>query len=1149
MAQLALGVAGAVVGTFFGMPQVGFLIGSTIGSLLFPPKGADTQGPRLNDLSTQTCSQGAFLGIAYGTILRAGNIFFTTEKREVKKKQKVGGSKGIGGGTSTTYEYYQSFAVCLNDGEIEGLLAIKANKKNIVDLSVNTSSGSILGSSEYSGKFRIYKGTKDQPIDPLIESIKGVGKTPNYKNTAYILFEDFNVTNGLPSLEFLVVGKNGGVIKNTIAMREYDTKGWSRNDDGTARVELAEIFSAFSNRTTYFYTNIKESNEFIQFTLGSYIYDVNSNITSYILPDLYDYKNYQLNKTTLPNSYNFDLYKKYRDKKFLVNNIKNRFVEVVDKTTEDYKNNPPFLNLKTYNQYIYTAEVDLCVPVGRISGENYIYLRAENINKSLGMSESFDDAVLFLANMTVSRNMNGAILPEFKNISQYFSRDEYYVSCTVDSSKNRALLITADNKEAPYSKFKYYIFNLNNNGIFISNSGDFNSVIDINTLNSKKMHVHDTANYKSNTNTMFKYMINNDKIVEYASDSSGGSMISLNQNFYNMIVSENRIELLDRRPYFLSNYVKPESSYFANNILISNFEDRSWVYSVGEYIETKNVDIKYFISDQISRVNGDLSRVDLSELTNDEIIGYFVNNRSSVRANIETIAPVYLFDTLESQGKIKFKKRGSEIVASIPNEDLGITNDNITDREDDIEMDFLEEKSLPYKTEVQYLDKDSGYNVNVQYAERLHVNTTEINTLQIPIVLDADFAKRTALTSLYASWSSRTKLSFKTTLKYIDLEPTDLIEVENHRGFKKIVRIAKKTIGENGVIEWECFEDDKENYKQSEEGVKAPEHDFSVKHTAITKVIALNLPIINQEYQKDLIYSMLVTSYDEDAEWNGAQVLKTEDNGSTFTYMPQVFDKNQDSVIGTATCSNSVVVNSYNLDIYNKFTVVVNDNDILESCTYDDLIKYQINTAFIGNEIIQFKDAKRINQNTWEISGLLRGLYGTERLINTHIANEVFAILDIEKMQSQSFGLEKSGSTISLLGLTFGLNELSQSIQTDFTPDLTQLKPLSPSDFVGITQQNGNINMKWIRRARLNAKLVSNIGVPLDEQYENYNIDIYNSNNVLIKTYEVNNQTTFNYTKSMQIADGVDNINNFRVEISQISMNVGKGFTSIIEIV
>jgi hypothetical protein len=96
MAQVGFAVAGAAVGSLFGMPQLGWIAGAAIGGLLFPAKGPSTEGPRLGDLSVLSSAYGMSIPIIYGTMRVAGNMIWSSGLREVKRTQK-GGGKGGGG--------------------------------------------------------------------------------------------------------------------------------------------------------------------------------------------------------------------------------------------------------------------------------------------------------------------------------------------------------------------------------------------------------------------------------------------------------------------------------------------------------------------------------------------------------------------------------------------------------------------------------------------------------------------------------------------------------------------------------------------------------------------------------------------------------------------------------------------------------------------------------------------------------------------------------------------------------------------------------------------------------------------------------------------------------------------------------------------
>src|SRR5512134_3769158 len=167
MAQLGFAVAGAAIGSMFGMPQLGWMAGAAIGGLLFPAKGPSTEGPRLGDLSVSSSAYSMPIPIIYGTMRVAGNMIWSSGLAEVKKKQKTGG-KGGGGGTQTTYTYYASFAVAFGEGPAEDVVRIWADSKLIHDKSATATHTTKVGIN-----FRFHPGNETQLPVPLIEANVG----------------------------------------------------------------------------------------------------------------------------------------------------------------------------------------------------------------------------------------------------------------------------------------------------------------------------------------------------------------------------------------------------------------------------------------------------------------------------------------------------------------------------------------------------------------------------------------------------------------------------------------------------------------------------------------------------------------------------------------------------------------------------------------------------------------------------------------------------------------------------------------------------------------------------------------------------------------------------------------------------------------
>lgn len=251
----ALGAAGPLlnaVGFFVQQAVMGaaflFFWGSILGLL---PKDQATDpaiqegGPRLSEFNVTASTEGAPIREAYGRNEMSGQIIWATTFKEVVTQEQVGtagggGGKGGalgggGGGTqpvyATVYRYYVNFAVALCKGPVSRINRMWGDNKPIDE-------------SKY--VVRKYYGTPAQDPDPLIESYQGAGNVPAFRGVAYVVFENFNITdefgNHVPNTTFEVVVTTSddvghliqGVdfIPGAIEQGYYPTTVWLDNGQG-----------------------------------------------------------------------------------------------------------------------------------------------------------------------------------------------------------------------------------------------------------------------------------------------------------------------------------------------------------------------------------------------------------------------------------------------------------------------------------------------------------------------------------------------------------------------------------------------------------------------------------------------------------------------------------------------------------------------------------------------------------------------------------------------------------------------------------------------------------------------------------------------------------------------------------------------------
>jgi hypothetical protein len=190
MARQVLPILGGLVGSYFGYPQLGFVIGGVLGQLADPQVG---KGPALGELQAQTSNEGSPRAIIYGTATCTGYVIAFGPAQ--KTTEVVEGEKGAP--KSEQEVVYRSYAVAICEGPIHGLLRVWENDKLVFD--VRPGSLMLAESIQWSTNKFLHLGDEDQLPNIFMEqTISGVGTTPAYRGTAYMYFnlEDVTDTRG-----------------------------------------------------------------------------------------------------------------------------------------------------------------------------------------------------------------------------------------------------------------------------------------------------------------------------------------------------------------------------------------------------------------------------------------------------------------------------------------------------------------------------------------------------------------------------------------------------------------------------------------------------------------------------------------------------------------------------------------------------------------------------------------------------------------------------------------------------------------------------------------------------------------------------------------------------------------------------------------
>lgn len=196
-------IGGAVGGTALGLSSVaigrfaGAVIGRSIDQRLLGQGSEVVETGRVSRLRLTGAGEGDAIPQVYGRMRVGGQVIWATEFREnltVTPGNRGGGKGSPRPATPATraISYSVSLALALCEGEITRVARIWADGTEVSPVSLI---------------MQVYKGTRDQLPDPLIEAVEGAGTVPAYRGIAYVVIEDLDISqfgNRVPQFSFEV---------------------------------------------------------------------------------------------------------------------------------------------------------------------------------------------------------------------------------------------------------------------------------------------------------------------------------------------------------------------------------------------------------------------------------------------------------------------------------------------------------------------------------------------------------------------------------------------------------------------------------------------------------------------------------------------------------------------------------------------------------------------------------------------------------------------------------------------------------------------------------------------------------------------------------------------------------------------------------
>lgn len=518
------------------------------------------------------------------------------------------------------------------------------------------------------------------------------------------------------------------------------------------------------------------------------------------------------------------------------------------------------------------------------------------------------------------------------------------------------------------------------------------------------------------------------------------------------------------------------------------------------------------VADICAEVGISSSYVDVTALAPYTVLGYQIPRVMSARTALETLMRAYSFIAAEVDWELVFRLLGGSSVATIPDGDLGAAEGEIAEEQPFIETRSGGDIDLPSHLILSYESKARDYQTSAQSAYRADRPLQRVQNESLGLVMQDGQAKKVAEILLKRYWN---RSGYRTTLPpyYNWLAPGDVITVRGKN-------MSIDSMSERGaVIAIECRAEPGGTYESPAEAqdIAFELVDISTD-TYVPTVLLFDVPTLSVDHGQAGCYAAMFAV----AGYNGGRLQRSADGG--ITWQDVAYFDTTPALVGQ--CTAALGTGLAGLLDYTAGVAVdmARSGGELASAT-DEELAAGANLAAIGSEtdgyeIIQFKTAAE-SDGVYTLTGLLRGLYGTENKMDGHAAYENFVLLD------DLAGIEFAGIDAALVGTAYRYRAVSPSGRAgtsfEYAATLLPIQPLPCASVRAGRNASGDVVMAWARADRYEFAyddFPDNRDVPMSEVSEAYEIDILNPVTLeVIRTIEAASRTA-SYTQAQQTADG-----------------------------
>lgn len=523
------------------------------------------------------------------------------------------------------------------------------------------------------------------------------------------------------------------------------------------------------------------------------------------------------------------------------------------------------------------------------------------------------------------------------------------------------------------------------------------------------------------------------------------------------------------------------------------------------------------------------SLLDVTALNNTPVRGFAAVG--SPKQALEELAAAFFFSCV-SRDKLYFRKRGAASAVTIPYARLAAGVNEAA--EEALELTRGNDDEVPRKISLTYTNYNADHEPGTVLGDRGAGRANQVETRTLALVLTPDEAQKIA-----DVWATDAKFAATTFAPSVSdyhaaIEPTDVITITDQDGSTFRVRVVAENYA-NNVKQLEAVLDDASLLTQP--GVATDNTTQSISLSAVSETTArlLDIPVL-RDADNDPGFYVAAARTVSTRLWPGYSLAESI-GGSAYS---TIYTSTAEATMGIA----STVLGNYTGVGFDEInTVRVSVNGTLASSTRDAILAGTGTAYLIGSEIVYARTATLVSAGVYDLSGLLRGLRGTEWAMSSHGSSERVVVLSATTLRRVVRDAAEIGLAYNYKAWTFGRSINSVTAQS-FTDTGIALKPFAPTDLRVARDASNNATITIKRRTRLSHRFLSaGIDAPLGETTASYALVIYSSNSYATVLRTITSTTeSFSYTAAQQTSDGLTPGNTLYLRAYQVSSTVGYGY-------